>query len=1727
MAITVERLRAIVEVDTRSFDKGVGQVQGSFKSLSSDAATFGSRLAAIATPFSSLASAASRAVSSMRSDLSSLSSSAREAGDGLSSLGQTAGGLGGRFNQLRGGLDGVARGAASLGTKLSIGVTAPLTLMGKQAVETFTSFEVNLNSVAAITNKTSAQMEQFRQRMVALGNDVKLPGVSAASATAQFLELVKAGASVTDAERNLANVLQFASINTLSARDAARDLVSVLNLFPELAGDTSKALNVMTNLFQRLGFSNEEFQQSLQSLGGTIKTTKLPIADFAATLGLLRQQSNLTGQEAGTALREALKPIGQLSKESQKHLKELEAATGKTLNFFKGGEFVGAREAIRQLGESFGGLEAEARKAFAVKIFGETGAKAIEALTDVGVAGFDAMAAKVKEAGTQQKLAEARAKSLGAAIEQVQAAIETAFIDGIGPVRDSLKSLLDGVSSLISRFAALAPETRKFIVELLAVSAVAGPVLVAFAGVANTLRSVIGVFALFSAAARASAAATVAAAAAKGSAELGAAAAATTASAQVVAAQAAESAAYRGSAFAAAQAAGAIRVSQAAVATAATGAASATAAGSAAAGAGLLSLLNPVTLVVAAIAGLAIAWAADWGEMRATVNATVAQITFTLSEWVGGVKDIVVGGFKTAFTGARSAIEQFDKGVQRFREARLTAEKAAIREIEVVHQERLKRQLAAQKQQNAEQFKLAAEQVKVDKQLKQAQLSAEKAHQAALKSQREAANRAKINPRPSTEGSGEAKKTPAQRAEAAAREELFRVNQRLKASTGQLSEAEAEVTSRFRLATEATKRRLIAGLELLKTRERERDERRSAAQEEATNVRLLELLRQGESAAVAELGKQYAHLNVQRLRDLAASNKQVTDTKRAIEVNERFAESLRAGNAVLDAVRTGDAREAAIQRLMAANKGLTRANAEAQVSQERSTKQAEDYTASIREQAIALLKANAETAEVSAGVDLFAESSLNSNERIIEVINSLRRQGGQLGVVKTFWAGLTAVQRDNAQESARSAAVANFSEVRKQVRDTAAAVDAARDSTVESRKATELFSARMKELIRTGLTEQQAFNALEESAKRLTRDALRTDALRTFNEAMQASSGDAIDFQLNLARAAATTDEARVFLDKFAPAIRVAMLGGQTFAQALGEIEAKGGPAAKAQAAFNAAIADQSALTQANEQFAKLRLELVGLTTTNESLRAAMSLFPELFARMAQQGISVEETFNRLLQSQLDAARRQVDFNNALSDARALDQARQKIRDLRVEVAQSVEPNRQLVAAMELFPDLFARALSQGQSVQQAFNGMTEAAKQTTAQFVQFAQSQQLIEASQEVIRQTEDIFGEGLSRIDEGFGGFFSGVVDGFDKMVRDIGQKFLSAQLNKLFTDQFPGVADFLGSVKVRADQTSEAVARTATSGVQSAVAAVGPQLSAFDSMVQRAAGIAGVTPQAVGDGQGVATTSAGAQQAAMSVQQGFLTGAQQASPIIAQAIMTGFQQAVTPAVGQLSTGLSVGGAQAGLQLNTNLQAGGGAVANQLSLAQSTGGQQAANAIQTAMVNGGQQAAASIGAASGGGGGGATGAASAAASGGGGSSTMGWVSLGLTLATAVFGEIGARKARKAEEEERRARQKLRDSEVARNNAEAAANMLFLPPTAFGAATSRDVQAVPGQQFMSGPGALTAPASGGIAPAMGAGSTTIIQNIQTPDANSFRQSSAQVKADALRLAQASQRRNG
>ena len=346
------------------------------------------------------------------------------------------------------GVGGIAAGNLIAGALQS--AAGAVTSFVGSAVSAAGDFEQNLNVLQTASGATAAQMDQMRSMAVALGNDMTLPGASASDAATAMLELSKAGLSVTDTMDAAKGTLQLAAAAETDAATAAQVVSGALNAFGLSGEHATEIADQLAAGANASAASMTDLSDGFKQAGFAFNATGQSTSDLIASLAMLTNVG-LTGSDAGTALKnvmlQLMAPTDAAAATMAQYGINVRDAQGNMLPF---------RDIIGVLQTQLGGLSAAQREAALKTILQGDGMKAMLPLLDAGVAGFDAMKAKVNEAGAAQAMAQAQMQGfngamggLSNAVETLQLVIGTALL----PVLTALVGIAANAINAVTTFA--------------------------------------------------------------------------------------------------------------------------------------------------------------------------------------------------------------------------------------------------------------------------------------------------------------------------------------------------------------------------------------------------------------------------------------------------------------------------------------------------------------------------------------------------------------------------------------------------------------------------------------------------------------------------------------------------------------------------------------------------------------------------------------------------------------------------------------------------------------------------------------------------------------------------------------------------------------------------------------------------------------------------------------------------------------------------------------------------------------------------------------------------------------------------------------------------------------------------------------------------------------------------------------------------------------------------
>lgn len=287
------------------------------------------------------------------------------------------------------------------------------------AIEIAAEFEQGQNVLQAASGATEAQMKQLGDTAIALGNDLSLPATSAVNASEAMTELVKAGLSVDDTMKAAKGTLQLAAAAQIDEAEAAAINAQALNTFHLEGSQAVVVADMLAAGANASSASITDLSQGLQQAGFAFEANNQDADDLITALAQLTNVG-LSGSDAGTALKNAMIKLAAPTKEGAAAMEAL------GINVFDAeGKMKPFRDVIGIFNKQLAGMTDEQRNATLQTILQSDGMKAFIPILDAGVAGFDAMNAKVNEQGAAAKMAGAQTQGFKGAQMALQSQLET------------------------------------------------------------------------------------------------------------------------------------------------------------------------------------------------------------------------------------------------------------------------------------------------------------------------------------------------------------------------------------------------------------------------------------------------------------------------------------------------------------------------------------------------------------------------------------------------------------------------------------------------------------------------------------------------------------------------------------------------------------------------------------------------------------------------------------------------------------------------------------------------------------------------------------------------------------------------------------------------------------------------------------------------------------------------------------------------------------------------------------------------------------------------------------------------------------------------------------------------------------------------------------------------------------------------------------------------------
>ena len=388
-------------------------------------------------------------------------------------------------------------------TRLSVGLTVPLTLIGRASINEFRQFDKAMTRSTAIMENMTAKV---RKNMEEQARALSLEGAKSATELAEaYYFLASAGLDADEAMQTLPTTLKFATAGVIELDKAVSLLSRSQNALGMTAGTTAERManlervaSVLLKANTLADASTQQFAEGLTNkAAAALRLVNKELEEGVAVLAVYAKQG-VVGAKAGTFLDMALRELRVKAVKNKDAFKEL------GINVFdSSGEMKHMADIVGDLETNFSNLSPEMRTVQLMQLgFTQKSAHALQSL--IGFSG------KIRENETaltnlggildkisKEQLAsfDAQIVMLGHKFDFIQKEIGQEFVPVVNEMNEAMKTA-------IVLWSKLDKETKTFIVTAGSATAVIGPLLGFIGGMgilAIHFKTAIGLLATFAA----------------------------------------------------------------------------------------------------------------------------------------------------------------------------------------------------------------------------------------------------------------------------------------------------------------------------------------------------------------------------------------------------------------------------------------------------------------------------------------------------------------------------------------------------------------------------------------------------------------------------------------------------------------------------------------------------------------------------------------------------------------------------------------------------------------------------------------------------------------------------------------------------------------------------------------------------------------------------------------------------------------------------------------------------------------------------------------------------------------------------------------------------------------------------------------------------------------------------------------------------------------------------
>lgn len=403
----------------------------------------------------------------------------------LVSVGADISGLQSGMSRVTATIENAGRAATRVGGTLTAGITAPLAGIGIAAVAAASDFQSNMNTFQAVSDATGVEMAKLQQLAMDLGEDMTLPGTSAADAAEAMTELSKAGLNVESTMGAVEGVLRLSAAAEIGNAEAAEIAANALNAFGLEGSEANRVADLLAAAANASAADIGDMAAAMKMGSTVFAAAGIPIEDLTTNISLMAN-AGIKGSDAGTSLKTMLMRLQVPTDAAAAAMESLGISV-----YDAQGTMMPMQNLVGQFSTAMSGLTDEQRNATLATIFGADAIRAANVVLMGGSDAWSAMKTAVTETGAAQELSAVKMQGVGGALEGLKSTIESTLTTAALPFLSVVEGIIRTAAEWISKIGEINPNMIALAATIGVAVAVIGPLALGIGALVSVLGAIL------------------------------------------------------------------------------------------------------------------------------------------------------------------------------------------------------------------------------------------------------------------------------------------------------------------------------------------------------------------------------------------------------------------------------------------------------------------------------------------------------------------------------------------------------------------------------------------------------------------------------------------------------------------------------------------------------------------------------------------------------------------------------------------------------------------------------------------------------------------------------------------------------------------------------------------------------------------------------------------------------------------------------------------------------------------------------------------------------------------------------------------------------------------------------------------------------------------------------------------------------------------------------------